>query len=146
MDKQAIRDLFGKAWNAYASERKLAIREQLGQGYIADANVRLCDEMIAEQRTRLDALLAADDWHKWPEERPRGNWRYEVWTEETKLALPMCDIAHYWDGKWYCQDSMVYTGVKHKMICHGPEDGAIPWDDVAHWRPLPDPPDTKCGQ
>lgn len=132
MDKQAIRDLFGKAWNAYASERKLAIREQLGQGYIADANVRLCDEMIAEQRARLDALLAEDDWHKWPEEQPskpltKDKTGFYLVMASSKKTGPYCTMWR-WDGDWgQLEDDRFNL-------------------KITHWRPLPGPPATKCGQ
>ena len=86
---------------------------------------------IADWRARLDALLADDRWHKWPDEPPpEPGWyllatKYEPYIEvglwHEALQLPGLPVAP--NGGWwldYARDEV---------------------SGVTHWRPLPDPPE-----
>jgi hypothetical protein len=76
----------------------------------------------ADYRARLDALLADDEWHRWPEQKPTQDDDYVVRIEAVK-GEPYYRVER-WNASIYGDEATAY------------------WDRkcVTHWRPLPDPP------
>lgn len=116
--KQAIRELFEDLLTEYESAAS-AVEREWGNCDI-EKNVT---PGIEKYRNHLNALLSADDWHKWPSEWPSKKGVYIVMQSEDEDIKPSMFTAHF------CEEAGWWEDIEGNSYL-----------DVTHWRELPEPP------
>ena len=105
---------------------------------VRPSSVRLNTEIICDQAEQIDNLkaeverLRGDGWISVKERLPEKNAGVTIYTPHGGVdtrALGMCDDDP--NGLWYC-----YKGA----------DEPLRFNEVTHWRPLPEPPRGENGE